>query len=112
MNKTKTTKPRKHRSPLLASVHETAKGLHDADVMDKETMRRFDVMCLTPVRPLTAKQIRALRQREKASQAVFARYLNVTTGLVSQWERGEKHPRGASLKLLTLIAKNGLEAVA
>lgn len=112
MSKTKTTKPRKYRSPLLASVHETAKGLRDAGVMDKETMRRFDVMCLTPVRPLTAKQIRALRQREKASQAVFARYLNVTTGLVSQWERGEKHPRGASLKLLTLIAKNGLEAVA
>ena len=111
MSKTK-TKSRKYRSRLLASVHETAKGLHGAGVMDKETMRRFDVMCLTPVRPLTAKQIRALRQREKASQAVFARYLNVTTGLVSQWERGEKHPRGASLKLLTLIAKNGLEAVA
>jgi len=45
-------------------------------------------------------------------QAVFARYLNVTTGLVSQWERGEKHPGGASLKLLVLVAKNGLQAVA
>ena len=49
---------------------------------------------------------------ENANQAVFARYLNVTTGLVSQWERGEKRPRGASLKLLTLVAKNGLGAVA
>ena len=39
---------------------------------------------------------RALRKREGASQAVFARYLNVTTGLISQWERGEKHPKGAS----------------
>ena len=65
MSKTK-TKSRKHRSPFLASIHETAKGLHGAGVMDKETMRRFDVMCLTPVRPLTAKQIRALRQRERA----------------------------------------------
>ena len=112
MRKNRTTRHAKYRSPLLSSVHETAKGLHDAGVMDKETMRKFDVMCLTPVRPLTAKQIRALRQREKASQAVFARYLNVTTGLVSQWERGEKHPRGASLKLLALVAKNGLRAVA
>ncbi len=42
----------------------------------------------------------------------FARYLNLTTGLVSQWERGEKRPRGASLKLLTLVEKNGLAAVA
>ena len=47
-----------------------------------------------------------------APQAVFARYLNVTTSLVSQWERGEKRPRGASLKLLTLVAQNGLDAVA
>ena len=38
--------------------------------------------------------------------------LNVTTGLVSQWERGEKHPQGTSLKLLTLVAKNGIKAVA
>jgi hypothetical protein len=30
----------------------------------------MDVICLTPVRPLTAKQIRTLRRREKASQAV------------------------------------------
>ena len=36
----------------------------------------------------------------------------VTTGLVSQWERGEKRPQGASLKLLALVAKNGLQAVA
>src|ERR1700738_4529994 len=100
------------RSPLMASLHETAEGLHAAGVMDKHTMREFDDLCLTPVRRLTAQEIRALRLREGASQAVFARYLNVTTGLVSQWERGEKHPQGASLKLLSLVAKNGLQAVA
>jgi putative transcriptional regulator len=69
-------------------------------------------MCLTPVESLTPEQIRRIRTKEKASQAVFARYLNVTTGLVSQWERGEKRPRGASLKLLTLVARKGLQAVA
>ena len=42
----------------------------------------------------------------------FLRYFNVTTGLVSQWKRGEKRPRGVSLKLLTLVAKHGLGAVA
>ena len=80
--------------------------------MDKRTIRKFDELCLTPVKPLQPEEIRALRQQERASQAVFARYLNVTTGLVSQWERGEKHPKGASLKLLSLVAKNGLEAIA
>ncbi len=103
---------KQYRSKLLASIHETAEGLHAAGVMDKRTMRDFDALCLTPVRPFTAEEIRALRVREGASQAVFARYLNVTKGLVSQWERGEKHPQGASLKLLTLIAEKGLSTVA
>ncbi len=103
---------KQYRSRLMASVHETAEGLHEAGVMDKRTMRKFDELCLTPINPLQPDEIRALRLRERASQAVFARHLNVTTGLVSQWERGEKHPKGASLKLLSLVAKNGLEAIA
>src|SRR5690348_7984642 len=102
---------KQYRSALMASIHETAEGLH-APVIDKRTMREFDELCLTPVRALKPKEIRALRLREGASQAVFARYLNVTTGLVSQWERGEKRPQGSSLKLLSLVAKNGLQAVA
>lgn len=99
----------RYRGAVLAVAHETAQGLHEAGVMDKRTMKSFDDMCLTPVAKLSPEQIRL---REKASQAVFARYLNVTTGLVSQWERGEKRPRGASLKLLALVAKKGLQAVA
>lgn len=103
---------KQYRSGLMASIHETAEDLHAAGVMDKHTMREFDQLCLTPVRPLAAEEIRALRTREGASQAVFARYLNVTKGLISQWERGEKHPQGASLKLLTLVDKNGLAGIA
>ena len=103
---------KQYRSDALAAVHETALGLHEAGAVDKRTMRAFDEMCLTPVEDLSPERIRQIRLREKASQAVFARYLNVTTGLVSQWERGEKRPRGASLKLLTLVARNGLDAVA
>ena len=103
---------KQYRSDALAAVHETAQGLAEAGVMAKRTMKAFDEMCLTPVEEMSPERIRELRLRENASQAVFARYLNVTAGLVSQWERGEKRPRGASLKLLTLVAKNGLGAVA
>lgn len=112
MAKTSVKNASKYQSPLLSSIHETAEGLRKAGVMQEQTMRKFDILCLTPVRQLTPRQIRNLRRREKASQAVFARYLNVTTGLVSQWERGERRPRGASLKLLTLVAKKGLSTVA
>ena len=103
---------KQYKSDALAAAHETALGLAEAGVMAKRTMRAFDEICLTPVEDMTPKEIRELRMRENASQAVFARYLNVTTSLVSQWERGEKRPRGASLKLLTLVARNGLDAVA
>lgn len=103
---------KRYRSGPLAAVHETASGLQEVGAIDRRTMKAFDAMCLTPVKALSPEQIRRIRTREKASQAVFARYLNVTTGLVSQWERGRKTPRGASLKLLTLVAKKGLQAVA
>ena len=103
---------KRYKSNALAAVHETALGLAEAEVMPKRTMKVFDELCLTPVEELSPQQIRAIRVRENASQVVFARYLNVTAGLVSQWERGEKRPRGESLKLLTLVEKNGLDAVA
>lgn len=88
-------------SEVLAAVHETALDMADAGAVSKRTMREFDEMCLTPVAELLPEEIRALRLRENASQAVFARYLNVTAGLVSQCERGEKRPRRASLKSTT-----------
>lgn len=103
---------KQYKTSIMAAVHETAEDLHAAGVMPTRTLREFDALCLTPVQPLTPQEIRALRVREEASQAVFARRLNVSTGLVSKWERGEKHPQGPSLKLLCLIKEKGLSAVA
>jgi len=103
---------KKFRSKAMAAIHETAEDLRRVGGMDQKTMHRFDVLCLTPIQTMTPEKIRALRARENASQRVFAAYLNVTPSLVSKWERGEKHPQGASLKLLSLVEKKGLEIVA
>jgi putative transcriptional regulator len=67
---------------------------------------------LPPIRPLKPEEIKAIREREHVSQTVLANYLNVTSSLVGKWERGEKRPAGASLKLLSLVEKNGIAAVA
>lgn len=96
----------------MAAIHETATDLQDAGLVDKRTMRRFDELCLTPVDKLAPEEIKAIREGARISQAVFARYLNVSTGLVSQWERGDKSPAGASLKLLALVRKKGLDVIA
>jgi putative transcriptional regulator len=104
--------PRIYRNKMMASIHEGISDLYRDGSLDKKTMREFDALCLTPVLPMTPAKIRALREREKTSQTVFAAYLNGPASLVSKWERGEKHPQGASLKLLSLVEKKGLEIVA
>jgi putative transcriptional regulator len=96
----------------MAAIHETMEALHEVEAVDKQTMRQFDDACLTPVHPLTSEEIRIIREREHVSQSVFAHYLNVTTGLISKWERGEKKPSGASLKLLLIVDKRGLSSIA
>lgn len=78
----------------------------------KMTRRGFDTMALTMVEPMTGPEILALREREGISQAVLGLHLNVRTKLVSDWERGVKHPSGPSLKLLALIRAKGIGAIA
>jgi len=107
-----TTMANQYRSDALASIHETMEALHEVGAIDKQTMREFDDACLTPVEPLSPEAIRALREREHLSQPVFARYLNVSRNLVSDWERGVKRPGGPALRLLTVIEKKGIQAIA
>ena len=103
---------KKYVSRVARVVHQSAAGAHKAGVMDKQTMRKFDVLCLAKVDELKPAEIQALREKENVSQAVLARHLNVTTGLISQWERGERRPSGPALTLLSLIKRKGLEVLA
>jgi putative transcriptional regulator len=98
-------------SRLLKNLHETAQGLADSGLIDTQTMREFDALCLPPVKNFTAAQIKRLRLRCRASQAVFAAYLNTSPSTVQKWEQGQKHPNGPSLKLLNLVADKGLEVL-
>ena len=105
------TKKRTAGRCILASVHQTATGLHKPG-LDKATMREFDALCLTPVETLAPEEIRALREREQVSQSVFAHHLNIWKDAISKWELGEKRPDGSSLKLLNLVEIKGLRTIA
>lgn len=96
---------------ILETVHETAKGLHDAGIMEVTTMHEFDALCLPPVKEYSANQIKRLRVRSKASQSVFAAYLNTSISTVQKWEQGKKKPNGPSLKLLNLVDEKGLQTL-
>jgi putative transcriptional regulator len=102
---------KRYKSDAMAAIHETMESLHEIGAIDKQTMRQFDESCLTPIHPLTPAEIRTIREKEHVSQSVFSHYLNVTTGLISKWERGEKTPSGSALKLLLIVAKKGLSAI-
>lgn len=100
-----------YKSEALAAIHDTAEGLYESGIIDKRTMREFDEACLAPAEPLAPEEIRAIRERELVSQPVFARYLNVSKNLVSDWERGTKRPGGPALRLLSIVRRKGLEAI-
>jgi len=93
-------------------INETALDLHDAGVMDDVTLKEFDALCLPPVKTYSSAQIKRIRQRSKASQGVFAAYLNTSVSTVQKWECGAKKPNGPSLKLLNLVDRKGLEVLA
>jgi putative transcriptional regulator len=93
-------------------MNRTIAGLHKIGVVDKQTMREFDTMCLTKVEALSPREIRQLREDAGVSQEIFAQHIGVSKDLVSKWERGEKKPSGPSLKLLSLVKHKGLETIA
>ncbi len=103
---------KKYRSEAFAAIHETMEALHEVGAIDKRTMREFDEAALTPIGTLAPEEIRAIREREHLSQHVFARYMNVSKNLVSDWERGVKKPGGPAARLLTVVQKKGIQAIA
>jgi putative transcriptional regulator len=103
-------------SRLAQAMLDTADDMKTIGILDeaahqKITMRHLGVAGNTELEPLTGDQIRAMREQASMSQAVFAHYLNVTVGYVSQLERGAKRPTGAALVLLNVIRRKGIEAI-
>ena len=109
---TKKTQP----SRLTKALLETADDMRRARVMDamthaKITLRHLGDKADVLAEPISGDDIRALREHAHLSQAVFARYLNLTVGYVSQLERGAKRPSGPALVLLNVIRRKGIEAI-
>lgn len=97
---------------IAGAIDEMMRDAHDAGVVSRATLRTFDEACLAAAPVLAADEIRALREREHVSQPVFAAYLNVSRNLVSDWEPSVKRPGGPALRLLSIIQRKGLQAVA
>lgn len=98
-------------SRLLDEVHETAAGLRKAGIISKHRLKEYEILCKTDDGQLPAPDIQQIRHQARMSQAVFAAVLNVSVSSVQKWETGEKKPSGASLKLLNLAKRKGIEVL-
>ncbi|MDX3894610.1 MULTISPECIES: helix-turn-helix domain-containing protein [Pusillimonas] len=98
-------------SRILAEMHDTALGLHNAGLISKRRMNEFDALRQLHVHDMLPEQIKLLREQANFSQAVFAMVLNTSVSTVQKWEVGDKKPSGPSLKLLNLIERKGIGAV-
>lgn len=96
---------------LFDEIYETASNLRRAGLISKHRLKEYDLLCRTDNTELPADDIRQIRQQSHMSQAVFAAILNVSISTVQKWEAGEKKPAGASLKLLNLVKRKGVEVL-
>ena len=103
---------RKFKSDAFEAIHTSASALLEVGAIDKTTMRRFDDSCLLTPHQFEPIQIKRLREINRVSQPVFARYLNTSESTVQKWEAGTKRPSGMALKLLAIVEKHGLKVLA
>jgi putative transcriptional regulator len=86
-------------------------GLLDEESYNKITMKLLKKDKISNIKPITSNEIRAIREKEQISQAVFANYLNLTVGYISKLERGLKKPTGPLLTLLNVVQRKGLHTI-
>ncbi len=106
------TAKRKFKSDAFEAIHSAVLGMYEAGTVDKATLKTFDETCLSIPVALSPEEIKALRERNRVSQPVFARYLNTSESTVQKWETGAKRPSGPALKLLDIVQKHGLAMLA
>jgi putative transcriptional regulator len=101
----------KYKSDAFEAIHSSASAMFRVGAIDKATMREFDEACLASPAPKKPGQIKRIRESQRVSQPVFARYLNTSESTVEKWESGAKKPSGMALKLLDIVEKHGLKVL-
>jgi putative transcriptional regulator len=101
---------------LTRELKEMGDALHrlgalSEDEHTKITMRHTPLDKIERAGPLSPGEIVAIREAAHMSQSVFARLLDVSTGTLSKWERGELKPRGPANRLLHVIRTRGVAAI-
>ncbi len=98
-------------SDIQNTINDIANGLHRVEIINKKTLRELTDDDLPELIEYTGEEIQEIRKHQKLSQAVFAKYLNVSPALIRSLEQGKRHAHGAILKLLNIVNKHGIDAL-
>lgn len=80
-------------------------------LVGKQTLREFGHKHLAYHTDISGEDVKALRESNHISQAVLARYLNLSPISIQRWEQGKSIPSGCAVVLLNLIKDKGLQAL-
>ncbi len=98
-------------SNIQDTINDLAHGLYSADIIDKKTLRNLTDDDLPVLNEYTGEEIQILRKKQKLSQSVFAKYLNVSPAMIRSLEQGQRHAHGAILKLLNIVDRHGISGL-
>lgn len=97
---------------IQETINDISQGLYEAGIIDIKTLRELKGDDIPTLYEYTAEEIQAIRKKQRLSQAVFARYLNVSPATIRSLEQGKRHAHGAILKLLNIVDRNGVAVLA
>lgn len=98
-------------SSLRNTINELAHDLHQANVIDKVTLRDLTEKDLPGLNEYTGEEIQTIRKQEHLSQAAFAKYLNISPAMIKSLELGQRKAQGAILRLLNIVERRGLSGL-
>ena len=92
------------RVKIFNDLKEALEDVHDYRSRERTDLRIIELP--SPPKQVAPAEIRRIRRSLKASQTVFAVYLNVGPNAVRSWEQGTRRPQHAALKLLAIAKRN------
>ena len=98
-------------SKLQDSINQIANELNNLSKLNNEQKEALTANESTGICVYTGDDIRQIRLQEELSQVLFAKYLNVSVTTIRRLEQGKCEAKGAMLKLLNILSKNGISAL-
>jgi putative transcriptional regulator len=95
-------------SNLRETIKELAHDLHQANMIDKITLRELTEKDLPELNEYTGEEIQSIRKKQRLSQAAFAKYLNISPAMIKSLELGQRKAQGAILRLINIIDRRGI----